>query len=704
MGAAGQNPPHPPPDPTAGQRRLHRTASGGAARVPQLKETRELFLEKGDAMDVKDNKTLEPEVDVGTAADVEEVMKKYDRESNVRVWEGMPKTIVRMLSIIFSVYCIWVTLFSVAIPEVKLNVFLGAILILGYLNFPIRKGITKVNHMPWYDILIMVAGAFPFFYFAYHAKDIIKLATRVTKDPFMVAIAIIGVLALMELCRRSVGIPILCVVGCLLIYTFMNVRFGKVVYDLFYTTTGLMNTPINVCAKYIVVFIIFGAFLERTGISAFFINLANCVAGSSAGGPAKVAVISSALCGMVSGSSVGNTVTTGSVTIPMMKKTGYQPQFAGAVEAASSTGGQIMPPIMGAAAFLMAEYMGIPYAQVALKAVLPAVLYFTGIYIAVHLEAKRLGLRGLSKEELPKIKELLPKLYLLLPLIILVVMVSTNMYTMQFSASVAIGITILVGLVNKDDRITLTKCLDALEAGGKGTITVAVACAMAGLVAGCITSTGLASKLITIIVNVSGGHAIIALALTMLCCIVLGMGVPTTANYCIMAATCAPILMSPQIGIPRVCAHFFVFYFGIVADITPPVALAAYAGSAIAKAPPMKTAFNATRLAIAAFIVPYIFAFSPVMLFEFKAGTSTAMIVLQVIQICITSLLGIFGVAAALNGFLFRQMNPLFRVLMALGGLGMMIPGAVSDVIGLVVVGGIYAYQFFAAKKEKAMA
>ena len=654
-------------------------------------------------MDVKDKKTMEPEVDVGTAADVEEVMKKYDRESNVRVWEGVPKTIVRLLNIVFSVYCIWVTLFSVAIPEVKLNIFLGSILILGYLNFPIRKGITKVNHMPWYDIIFMVVGAFPFFYFAYHAKDIIMLATRVTKDPFMVAIAIIGVLALMELCRRSVGIPILCVVGCLLVYTFINVRFGKVVYDLFYTTTGLMNTPINVCAKYIVVFIIFGAFLERTGISAFFINLANCVAGSSAGGPAKVAVISSALCGMVSGSSVGNTVTTGSVTIPMMKKTGYQPQFAGAVEAASSTGGQIMPPIMGAAAFLMAEYMGIPYAQVALKAILPAVLYFTGIYIAVHLEAKRLGLRGLSKEELPKIKNLLPKLYLLLPLIILVVMVSTNMYTMQFSASVAIGITILVGLVNKDDRITLTKCLDALEAGSKGTITVAVACAMAGLVAGCITSTGLASKLITVIVNVSGGHAIIALALTMLCCIVLGMGVPTTANYCIMAATCAPILMSPQIGIPRVCAHFFVFYFGIVADITPPVALAAYAGSAIAKAPPMKTAFNATRLAIAAFIVPYIFAFSPVMLFEFEAGTSTAMMVLQVIQICITSLLGIFGVAAALNGFLFRQMNPLFRVLMALGGLGMMIPGTVSDLVGLVVVGGIYAYQYVSVAKKKVL-
>jgi TRAP transporter 4TM/12TM fusion protein len=511
--------------------------------------------------------------------------------------------------------------------------------------------------------------------------------------------AIVAILSLMELCRRCVGIPILCVVGALLVYTFSTVRFGKVIYDLFYTTTGLMNTPINVCAKYIVVFIIFGAFLERTGISSFFIDLANSIAGASAGGPAKVAVLSSALCGMVSGSSVGNTVTTGSITIPMMKKTGYKAEFAGAVEAAASTGGQIMPPIMGAAAFLMAEYMGIPYGQVALKAILPAALYFTGIYIAVHLEAKKLGLKGIPKDELPKMRDLLPKVYLLLPLIVLVVMVSTNMYTMQFSATIAIFITIFVGLINKDNRITFTKILDALEAGAKGTITVAVACAMAGLVAGCITSTGLASKLITAIVAVSGGHAIIALVLTMLCCIVLGMGVPTTANYCIMAATCAPILMSSAIGIPRVSAHFFVFYFGIVADITPPVALAAYAGSAIAKASPMKTAFNATRLAIAAFIVPYVFAFNPVMLFEFDEGTSTLMIIVQVVQICVTAFLGIFGVAAALNGFLFKHMNPVIRVAMAAGGLSMLVPGTVTDLVGLVVVGGVYMYQRLSAKK-----
>ena len=644
------------------------------------------------------------EADVNVADAVDEVMKKYDRESNTRIWEGKPKLVVKTIMALFSLYCIIVTLFVSGLLEVRLTMFLGLILIIGYLNYPVKKGYMKVNYIPWYDLVIMVLGAGSFFYFAANAKDILLKATKVTNEPFMVAIAIIGVLALAELCRRCVGLPILCVAGALLIYTFANVRFGKVIYDLFYTTSGVMGTPVKVCATYIVVFIIFGAFLERTGISNFFIDLANSVAGSSSGGPAKVAVISSALCGMVSGSSVGNTVTTGSVTIPMMKKTGYKPQFAGAVEAAASTGGQIMPPIMGAAAFLMAEYMGIPYAQVALKAILPAILYFTGIYIAVHLEAKKLGLKGIPREQLPKMRKLLPKVYLLLPLVVLVVMVSLNMKTMQFCAAVAIVITILVGIVNKEDRITPAKIFDALEAGGKGTITVAVACAMAGIVAGCITSTGLASKLITAIVKISGGQAIIALFLTMLCCIVLGMGVPTTANYCIMASTCAPILMSPAIGIPKVAAHFFVFYFGIVADITPPVALAAYAGSAIAKAPPMKTAFNATRLAIAAFIVPYIFAFSPVMLFEFSKGTSTAMMVVQIIQICVTSLLGIFGVAAALNGFLYKTLNPLFRFIMAVGGLCMMIPGTVTDLIGLVLVAGICVYQYLSAKKDRSVA
>ena len=631
---------------------------------------------------------------VGTAADVEQVMKKYDRESNTRVWEGVPKQVVRWIMVAFSLYSIYVTLFSTALPEFRLSVFLASILIMGYLNFPLRKGTVRVNHMPWYDILIMVLGSGAFFYYAFNAERIIKLSLRAAKDPFLLAIGVVGILALIELCRRSVGLPILCVVGALLVYTFTRVQPRIAIYNLFYTTSGVMNTPINVCAKYIVVFIIFGAFLERTGIAQFFIDLANSIAGASAGGPAKVAVISSALCGMMSGSSVGNTVTTGSVTIPMMKKTGYKAEFAGAVEAAASTGGQIMPPIMGAAAFLMAEYMGVSYATVAVTAILPAVLYFTGIYIAVHLEARKLGLKGIPRDQLPKLRVLIKKIYLLAPLVVLVVLVSTNKKTMQFSAAVAILVAILVGLINKDDRITITKIIDALEAGGKGTITVAVACAMAGIVAGCITVTGLASKLITAIVSVSGGHTMIALVLTMLCCIVLGMGVPTTANYCIMAATCAPILMNPQIGVPAMAAHFFVFYFGIVADITPPVALAAYAGSAIAKAPPMKTAFNATKLAIAAFIVPYIFAKNPAMLLVNVENP------FQVVQIVLSSLVGLFGVAAALNGFLYRPINPLFRLALVAGGLGMMIPGTLTDVIGLAVVVAVVLLQRAAAKRE----
>ncbi len=643
-----------------------------------------------------EKKSSAANVEVGSAADVDEVLKKYDRESNTRIWEGKPKLVIRWLMVFFSLYSIYVTLFSTAMRQIRLMNFLGMILVIGYLNFPAKKGTQKVNHMPWYDILIMAVGAFGFFYASIHGAELANLRPKFIRgDMFLLVIACLSILAMMELCRRSVGVPILIVVGILLVYTFATVDPTKVIYDQFYATSGIMNTPIDVCAKYIVVFLIFGAFLERTGISTFFIDLANSIAGATAGGPAKVAVISSGLCGMVSGSSVGNTVTTGSVTIPMMKKTGYQSEFAGAVEAAASTGGQIMPPIMGAAAFLMAEYMGVSYAEVAYRALLPAILYFVGIYIAVHLEAKKLGLKGIPKDQLPKFSVLIRKIYLLFPLVLLVVLVSTNTRSMQFSASVAIVATIFVGLFNKDDRITFTKIIDALESGAKGTISVAVACAMAGIVAGCVTSTGLASKMITAIVSVANGHAMIALVLTMLCCIVLGMGVPTTATYCIMAATCAPILVSPEIGIPVISAHFFVFYFGIVADITPPVALAAYAGSAIAKSSPMKTAFTATRLAIAGFIVPYICALSPAMLL-IDAGPA------EVVMIVITSLIGIFGVAAGLSGFVYKKMNPLMRALIVVGGITLLIPGTMTDVIGFVIVGGVILIQRLGAKKQAA--
>ena len=610
-------------------------------------------------------------VDVGTAEEVEEIMRKYDRESNTRIWEGKPALIVRGLMVVFSLYCIYSTLFSVAALEKRLTAFLAAIILMGYLTYPASKHHVRPNYIPWYDYLIMTLGTGSFLYYCFAYDSIIKVLTSASKmTPAFTVIGIIGILCLMELCRRSVGVPILCVAGALLVYTFSTgIGIQRLIYTLFFTTSGVLSTPINVCAKYIVVFIIFGAFLERTGIAAFFIDLANSLVGRFSGG---------------------------SVTIPMMKKTGYKAEFAGAVEAAASTGGQIMPPIMGAAAFLMAEYMSVPYADVALRAILPAVLYFAGIFIAVHLEAKKLGLKGIPVSELPRFTKLLPRVYLLLPLVILVWLVTSGTRTMQFSASIAIIAAIVVSLFDRENRITISRILEALEAGGKGTITVAVACAMAGIIAGCITATGLASQLISAVVSISSKSAfinptLIALVLTMLCCIILGMGVPTTANYCIMASTCAPILIT--IGVPKIAAHFFVFYFGIVADITPPVALAAYAGSAIAKSNPMKTGINATKLAIGAFVVPYIFCLNPAMLFI----DTTA----DVVQIVITSVIGIFGVAAAMNGYLFRMMNWFVRIVICIAGLMMMDPKIVTDVVGLVLLAAMVAWQYFGAKRQR---
>ena len=664
--------------------------------------------------------------------DLDEVMKKYDRESNVRVWTGKPAIIVKALLIGFSLFCIWVTLFSTFLEEIRLTSFMGLVIMLGFLQYPANKNNNKVNHMPWYDVIGMICGTGAFLYDTFNAEQIIQQGTRF--QPYQIAIAVIGILALLEVTRRSVGWPILIValffIVYALVYGLTNPSFaGRVRYlvrNLFYAKTGILSTPINVCSKYIVVFIIFGAFLERTGISQLFINIANCIAGRFAGGPAKVAVISSALCGMVSGSSVGNTVTTGSVTIPMMKETGYKSEFAGAVEAAASTGGQIMPPIMGAAAFLMADIIGVPYSDILMRAIFPAILYFTGIFIAVHLEAKKHGLTGIPADKLPKFSTLLKKIYLLLPLVLLVIWVSKNMMTMQRAAAFSIVATIVVGILDgilsgnyrsayralkdkKTDRafaevicgnkeetekcFTFKKFLDSLEAGGKGTITVGAACGVAGIISGTITMTGLANEMINAIVRVAGDKLFIALFLTMLCCIILGMGVPTTATYCIMAATCAPILT--RMGVPILAAHFFVFYFGIVADITPPVALAAYAGSAIAKSNPMRTAYNATKMAIGAFLIPYIFCFNPEMLL-----IDTNFI--DVIMIYITAFFGIVGVASALEGYFLTDMGFIDRILFTAGGLMMIFPGGITDAAGFVLIAAAIAMQYVRKKKEVA--
>ena len=678
--------------------------------------------------DFKDKKTVvsEPEVEskvhhdveVGTADDVAEIMKKYDRESNTRIYEGIPQKILHYLLAAFALFVMWMNLFATWGEQFRRPLFLGCVILFVFALYPARKGHPgKVNRIPWYDVILAVVGSCSFFYFVINNQSILQRATRITD--LEIVLGVIGILVLAECCRRVVGLPILCVASCFVIYAFVAGKTLKsIIYNLFYTTTGVIGTPIGVCSTFIVLFIIFGAFLEATGISDFFIACANRIAGWASGGPAKVAVISSALCGMVSGSSVGNTVTTGSVTIPMMKKTGYPGEFAGAVEAAASTGGQIMPPIMGAAAFLMAEMIGVDYAEVVVRAILPAFLYFSGIFLMVHFRAKRLGLKGLSRDELPKLKSLLPRLYLLIPLVVLVWLIISGK-TMARSAIISTILCIAVALVPyvfrlmeknaTGNRAASLKELEeechamdvetffsALASGAQNCLSIAIACGIAGIIAGVVTMTGLGQVFISAIVGVAGNNLMIALVLTMITCIILGMGVPTTANYVIMATTCAPILTTGM-GMSAMAANMFVFYFGIVADITPPVALAAYAGSAIAKSRPMRTALNASRLAIAAFLVPYVFALNPAMLFIDTVWY-------EVVLIAVSSFIGMISISVALEGYLIHEVNPLGRILCAAGGLALLIPGTLSDLAGLVALAIVLVAQIIENKRRKSKA
>ncbi len=684
--------------------------------------------EANNLADFKDKKTVvsQPEVEpavhhdveVGTADDVAEIMKKYDRESNTRIYEGIPQKILHYLLAAFALFVMWMNLFATWGEQFRRPLFLGLVILFVFALYPARKGHPgKVNRIPWYDIILALVGACSFFYFVINNQSILQRATRITD--LEIVLGVIGILVLAECCRRVVGLPILCVASCFVIYAFVAGKTLKsIIYNLFYTTTGVIGTPIGVCSTFIVLFIIFGAFLEATGISDFFIACANRIAGWASGGPAKVAVISSALCGMVSGSSVGNTVTTGSVTIPMMKKTGYPGEFAGAVEAAASTGGQIMPPIMGAAAFLMAEMIGVDYAEVVVRAILPAFLYFSGIFLMVHFRAKRLGLKGLSRDELPKLKSLLPRLYLLIPLVVLVWLIISGK-TMARSAIISTVLCIAVALVPyvfrlmeknaTGNRAASLKELEeechamdvetffsALASGAQNCLSIAIACGIAGIIAGVVTMTGLGQIFISAIVGIAGNNLMIALVLTMITCIILGMGVPTTANYVIMATTCAPILTTGM-GMSAMAANMFVFYFGIVADITPPVALAAYAGSAIAKSRPMRTALNASRLAIAAFLVPYVFALNPAMLFIDTVWY-------EVVLIAVSSFIGMISISVAMEGYLIHEVNPLGRILCAAGGLALLIPGTLSDLAGLVALAIVLVAQIIENKRRKSKA
>lgn len=629
---------------------------------------------------------------------IQEVMGKYDKESFYRKLGGKWGIAIAVIATGFSLFHLYTAAFGILPAQLQRSVHLGFVLLLVFLLYPAHKG--KIHKITIADILLAITGTSSAGYIVWNYEALIARAGAFT--PVDVVVGAIGILIVMEACRRVVGIPMLVIASIFILYAyfgaympgFFNHRgysIERIITHLWFTTEGILGVPLGVCSTFIFLFILFGAFMEETGIAKLFIDLSNAVAGFAAGGPAKVAVLTSALEGTVSGSSVSNTVGSGSFTIPMMKKLGYRKEFAAAVEAAASTGGQIMPPIMGAAAFLMAEALGMPYLDVAVAAIIPAILYFSGIWIMIHLEAKKTGLKGMSKDELPKFRVVMAeKGHLFVPLVAIIYFLVEGSTPVK-AAFYGIIFSIVASMIRKSTRLTFRQFMEALQAGAKGVLGVAVACGIAGIIVGIVTLTGLGLKMASGLLILSGGIKYLTLFFAMIASLVLGMGVPTTANYLITSTIMAPAVV--QLGVPALAAHMFVFYFGIVADITPPVALAAYAGSAIAGSNPLRTGLIAVKLAIAAFIVPYIFVNSPAMLLIDASVT-------QIISITVTSIIGMVGVGAALEGFYLTRMNAVERVVILFAGLMLIDPGFYTDIIGIGLTVAITLFQLAKRKNE----
>lgn len=656
--------------------------------------------------------------------EMKQMMKELDREQAYREHKCWRQYITVIISVIFVVFQLYATLSGTIPAQILRATHLAFVQLLAFLLFPPTKH-SRRDTLPWYDVVLGVLGASCWLYIVINFDSLVRRSGNNTV--LDVIIGIIGILILFESCRRIVGLPIMIIASVFIVFAFTGkylpgflhhrgYSLQRIVCHLFYNTEGIMGTPIGACSTFIFLFILFGALLEKTGIGHFFIDVCNAIAGGASGGPAKVAVLSSALLGTVSGSSVSNTVGSGSFTIPMMKKLGYKGEFAGAVEAAASTGGQLMPPIMGAAAFLMAESLGLPYITIVKAAIIPAILYFTGIFITVHLEAKKLGLKGLPKDQLPRFLPLiLRKGYMILPLVVIIFFLCSGK-TAVFAALMGIVSCVLVGLgVSISDLAHGRKpsfggkdIVEVMCTAARNIISVAIACGMAGIIIGIVTLTGLGLRLGNGLVSLAHGQLFLTLVFTMLASIILGMGAPTTANYLITSTITAGAIIA--LGIQPLAAHMFAFYFGIIADVTPPVALAAIAGAAIAKAKPMKTAVNATKLAIGAFIIPYMFVYNSKMLMIDAS-------ILSIITIALTAILGMFGISVALEGYGFNNtgffynsdkpkgliitLDVIERLLFAFAGLLCVIPESKSDIFGICLLIILIAYQLIVKKVKK---
>ena len=632
-------------------------------------------------------------VEVVSKEEIEKILKKVDKEAGARKLTGTPHWIVYVIGVSWSIFQVYTAAFGLFPAQLQRSIHLAYAFVLTYLLFPARSS-DGTNRLRWYNWALGIFAGYIGLYMAINYMRIMEAGGDYSRMDYIVAG--FGILLTLEAARRVVGLPIVCLSVFFLIYSYFGPYFPgfmahrgysleRIASHMYLTTEGILGIPLGVAATFIYLFILFGSFREKSGLGQLFIDISNAVAGWASGGPAKMAVVTSALEGTVSGSSVANTVESGSLTIPMMKRLGYRPEFAAAVEASSSTGGQIMPPIMGAAAFIMAEFLNVPYLTIAKAAAIPACLYFFGVFMEVHFEAKRCNLRGLSRDELPKFGHVMRERgHLFVPLFAIIIFLSIG-FTPLYAALMGLVTCIIAGALKKATRMSAREIADGFELGARNAIGVGLACASAGIIIGAITLTGLGLKLGNGLVELAGGNLLLTLIFTMITSLILGMGVPTTANYIITSTIAAPALI--QLGVHPLAAHMFVFYFGIVADITPPVALAAYAGAGIAKSDPFKTGVTSTKLAIGAFLTPYIFVYSTSMLWV--GATWYGMI-----QTLITSCTGMTAIGAAMIGFFVAPMNWLERILFIVGGLLLVDPGTVTDIMGLVLLAGCVANQY----------
>ncbi|MDO5662541.1 MAG: TRAP transporter permease [Brachybacterium sp.] len=625
----------------------------------------------------------------------EELLREHDASSRFRTNLGIWAWIVAGLSIALTVFHLYTGMFGARPSLIQGAIHLAGATSIIFLLYPAtKKADLERRGIPWYDVLLSLlalgANLFIVVEYSHLSSNMVQILGYRDIDYYVAAL---GILLVLEATRRCVGLPIVIIALCAIAYSIFGAgqSWQNYVTNTFFTArSGVFGTPIQVSSTFIFLFLLFAVVLIKTNIGTFFNDLAFRAAGRFTGGPAKAAVAASGLQGMISGSSVANTVASGSFTIPIMKKAGFKPKVAAATEATASTGGQIMPPIMGAAAFIMAEYTGIPYSEIIIIAIIPALLYFLGVMLSVHFEAKRTGIEGMAKSALPSWKSLLVRIDLILPLVIIVSMMLSG-FSPARAALWGIGVAFLLSFLRKSTRLSFRGILDLLEAGARTALPVIAACATAGIVAGAVTSTGLGGQLGRSVINLAGGNFLLVLLLTMLACLVLGMGLPTTANYVVTATVAAPILYN-NFDVPLIAAHMFVFFFGILADITPPVCLAAYAGSGIANSNPLRTGVTAVRLAIAAFLIPYVFVLEPSLLLE---GPVT-----DLIPALTTLILGMTSIAAGLAGYLLIRASTLERILLVVGGILMVYPSLLVSLIGVGIVVAVVVMELPRRRKR----